>query len=413
MYSDWRCNHIAKPGVAYQIVQANLEVLDGFDKIDLSYALCRFVREVKKLNGEDYPPNTVRELVIMVQMYLHENGIYWKLLDQTEFLSLRNVVDNTMKQRHNDGLGVRQSSNVISLQHENELFEQGVLGEQSPMQLLKTMIYMVGMHCALRGGVEHSKLRRPGFDSQFSIERDERGVERLVYKEDPLQKTNQGGLVCKGSRKVVYVYSASDGRRCPIRLFKKYVSLMPNTSSCKKFYLRCKRKTILNLWYCDQPYGINKIKTAVKDICKEGGLVGHFTNHSLRATCASRMFDQNIPEQIIKEVTGHKSDCVRVYKRTSDHLKEAASKVVSGEIDCKKVKISDDIGSQGFEHVNKTVGDEVKELSYGKMLKNVLKTGGELRKKRFCKLKLKAKHLVSRARRCTIDVNFNMNIVKK
>ena len=29
-------------------------------KSDLCYALCRFVREVKKLNGKEFPPNTVR-----------------------------------------------------------------------------------------------------------------------------------------------------------------------------------------------------------------------------------------------------------------------------------------------------------------------------------------------------------------
>ena len=55
------------------------------------------------------------------------------------------------------------------------------------------------------------------------------------------------------------------------------------------------------MWYCDQPYGINKIRYTVNKICKERGIEGHFTNHSLRATCASRMFEHNVPEQIIKE----------------------------------------------------------------------------------------------------------------
>ena len=70
------------------------------------------------------------------------------------------------------------------------------------MQLLQTMIYMMGMHCALRGGAEHSKLHRPGCNSQFKIERDTHGVEMLVYREDPLQKTNQGGLMSKCKSKV-------------------------------------------------------------------------------------------------------------------------------------------------------------------------------------------------------------------
>ena len=56
--------------------------------------------------------------------------------------------------------------------------------------------------------------------------------------------------------------------------------------------------------------GLNRIKTLVKDVCNKAGLVGKFTNHSLRALCASRMFDNDVPEQIIKEVTGHRSECV-------------------------------------------------------------------------------------------------------
>ena len=61
---------------------------------------------------------------------------------------------------------------------------------------------MMGLHLALHGGVEHQKLRRPGFNSQIRVELDNRGKKHLVYHEDPLQKTNQGGLVCKGTNKV-------------------------------------------------------------------------------------------------------------------------------------------------------------------------------------------------------------------
>ena len=132
-------------------------------------------------------------------------------------------------------------------------------------------------------------------------------MERLVYQEDPLHKTNQGGLLRKGNIKKVYVYPAENVMRCPVRLVKKYVRLLPESKRCSKMYLRVKKVPTACTWYCDQPYGINKIKTTVKVLCKEAGLEGKFTNHSLRATCASRMFDKNVPEQIIKETTGHRS----------------------------------------------------------------------------------------------------------
>ena len=92
----------------------------------------------------------------MIQMFLHERGVFWKLLDESEFRYMRNVLDNTMKERTAQGLGVRQSSSISSLGQEEILFNSGSLGQDSPDQLLRTVIYMLGLHLALRGGVEHN-----------------------------------------------------------------------------------------------------------------------------------------------------------------------------------------------------------------------------------------------------------------
>ena len=99
-----------------------------------------------------------------------------------------------MNERTAIGLGVKQSSDVISLSNENKLFEIGEFGSNNPQQHLNTVIYMVGLYFALQGGVEHQHLRRSGFRSQIEFVTDDRGVERVVYKEDPLQKTMQGGI---------------------------------------------------------------------------------------------------------------------------------------------------------------------------------------------------------------------------
>ena len=63
----------------------------------------------------------------------------------------------------------------------------------------------------------------------------------VIYKEDPLHKRNQGGLLSKGVSKIVHVYPSNNKMCCPVYLFKKYVGLMPNTRSCKKLYLRMKK----------------------------------------------------------------------------------------------------------------------------------------------------------------------------
>ena len=52
-------------------------------------------------------------------------------------------VDNTMKERTAQGSGVTQSCEVISLKPEDRMLPSGALGEESPEQLLSTIIYTV------------------------------------------------------------------------------------------------------------------------------------------------------------------------------------------------------------------------------------------------------------------------------
>ena len=137
----------------------------------------------------------------------------------------------------------------------------------------------------------------------------------------------------------------------------------------------------------------------------------NFTNHSLRASFASRMYDNNVPEQIIKEITGHRSDCVRVYKRTSEHLRQAASSAVSGDSSAKKPKL-ENYEESVVKKVKKEVNSTKKGLTYSQMVLNVIRTRNELRKKRMPRFKITAKNLVKRAKKWTIDLNVNMNFQK-
>ena len=42
-------------------------------------------------------------------------------------------------------------------------------------------------------------------------------------------------------------------------------------------------------------------------MCQEAGIHGKKANHSLRATGATILFNAQVPEKMIKEITGHRS----------------------------------------------------------------------------------------------------------
>jgi hypothetical protein len=304
---------------------------------DVCYSLIRFVSEITKKDGGDYPGRTLYELIIMLQFKLEGKGVYWKLLDGDEFITLRNTVDFLMKERAAKGLGVRNSSLPATLAIQSRLWDLGVLGSDTPEKLRDTLQFLLGYHFALRGGKEHRRLRFPGSEnpSQLSVFMDEDGAECLRYQEDKQTKTDQGGLSKKAHEpKIVYAYGPPDREKNVLYLFKKYVSLCPKSEENDSFFRQPSkaRELLPNLWYTKRPAGFNTLNKTVKKIMTAAKIPGKWTNHSLRSGCATTLHRHNVDEQVIKQITGHRSDAVRDYKRTDlSVLKHAESVLVSGK----------------------------------------------------------------------------------
>ena len=62
----------------------------------------------------------------------------------------------------------------------------------------------------------------------------------------------------------------------------------------------------LLVWFTANAVGKNTLGNTVKKLCSMAGIEGHYTNHSLRATTATRGLVNGIPEKIVMERTGHR-----------------------------------------------------------------------------------------------------------
>ena len=194
------------------------------------------------------------------------------------------------------------------------------------------MVYIVGLHCALRAGKEHRCLHSIPFQSQFQwVREDCNGHFYLRYTEDLGLKTNKGGLKHRQiEAKTVDVYPVPISYRCPVRIIGFYLSVLPQNRTTNAFYLQPLKHFTPTCWFQDSPVGINKLQKTVKVIAEKGGLPGFYTNHSLRATAATRLYHNNLDEQLIQEITGHRSNAVRSYKRTCQDQRKFASKCLAG-----------------------------------------------------------------------------------
>ena len=87
-------------------------------------------------------------------------------------------------------------------------------------QIKKYSTFLDWYHnCGLRAGDEHYDLRRDGPSkmSQFTFRCNSQGARCLVYQEDCITKTNDGGLnSMKKERKIVWIHPSENVMQCPV-----------------------------------------------------------------------------------------------------------------------------------------------------------------------------------------------------
>ncbi|KAK3084649.1 hypothetical protein FSP39_016881 [Pinctada imbricata] len=284
------------------------------------------LQKLRQKTGLNYRPNTLYEIVVSIQHHFRHNGRFINILDDAEFGKLRQILDAKMKEIAKTGLGsMKKQAQIITEKEENEMWEKGVLGTDTGVKLLDTIVYHFELHFALRAGQEHRNLRF-GQASQISLKTSHDGKRYLEYVED-ISKTNNGGL---NSRKIDPKVTRAYGDlvnpdRCIVLMYEKYAKLRP------------KKYPTSTQWYDDVPVGVHSLQKTVGKLCDLCGFEGFYSNHSLRATAATRLYSAGVDEQLISEKTGHRSLALRGYKRTSDEQLEMIDSIVKS----KNVKYSD------------------------------------------------------------------------
>ena len=156
MYREWR---EYRNSHGYAFIHCDLEEKATITAESLKFALCHFIMEVKKINGQDFPGKTLYHIVVCVQFHLECMGFAFKLINDTAFCDLKFTLDNTMKARISQGIGLAtRKSEVITSTDEDLLWSLDLLDIMHPDQLLNTVIYSIGKGFALCAGKEHRAL---------------------------------------------------------------------------------------------------------------------------------------------------------------------------------------------------------------------------------------------------------------
>ncbi len=182
LYREWWYRCCSQPLCPPGILWANIEKPHSLLMGNLQTALCSFVCEVRCKDGKEFPGDMLKQIVIMIQLYLEKQGLNYKLIDDPKMVRFRNTLDNMMKKHAAEGIGHKESSLAIDLEDESELWDKNILGNSDPDQLRDSLFFLLGINFALRVGDEHKNLRAPGFDPQLTVGKDRGGTISAVQR---------------------------------------------------------------------------------------------------------------------------------------------------------------------------------------------------------------------------------------
>ena len=225
--------------------------IEEHEPAELNKVLEQFYAEVKNKNGEDYEPDSLRVMIAALDRHLKDKHYLLSIVKDREFHSFKQVLEVKAKLLQQSGRGKRPNKARNLTKKEDVFWKENKFRCNTPEALVNTMWWLLTQHFGLRGRQEHRKMKM----DDFQLCKDDNGVEFVQYTEGQT-KTRQGGLHTK-TRDFQPRMFAVGGERCPVALFKQFVSRRPqNMKTTGAFYLSIKtnRKPDDNLWFKVQSF---------------------------------------------------------------------------------------------------------------------------------------------------------------
>lgn len=126
---------------------------------DMNKLLALFFLSVKKTDGTDYEPGSLKGMQGSFERHLKERGYTTSLVTSIHFEKSRAALASKQKQLKKRGKGNKpKAAQALTDEERNTLYTSRQLGTHSPMALINTIWLNLTIHFGLRGVDEHRKL---------------------------------------------------------------------------------------------------------------------------------------------------------------------------------------------------------------------------------------------------------------
>nr|CAH7752589.1 unnamed protein product [Callosobruchus chinensis] len=226
---------------------------------ELGTALCLFVKELRKPNGDDYAPDTLYYLCLGIQYYLGQNQRHENIFFDEIFDGFTDCLDLFAKKFC--ALYDDESHFIVTRVEEEHLWETKQLGCYSPYVLLNTLIYFNTKYYYRSTVDEHAEL---SFCHILKSSKRYSKANSVLLRFYPKSR--------KTGDKRVYeqLENPSDPLRCPVKLYAFYLSKCPESVKNRfdMMYLTPEKHCLSDspLWYSTTPLSKQKLEKMVNRV---------------------------------------------------------------------------------------------------------------------------------------------------
>jgi len=127
-------------------------------KQELNGTLERFLAEVRKSDGSEYEPDSLRTMLAALDRHLRQAGAKFSIIKDREFDECRKTLNGRAVVLREGGLGKKMKADVLTLEEEEQLWTKDVLGGNNAVSLNHTVFFMLSQQFGTRGCQEHHQL---------------------------------------------------------------------------------------------------------------------------------------------------------------------------------------------------------------------------------------------------------------
>ncbi|MBN3305878.1 ZMYM4 protein, partial [Amia calva] len=249
---------------------------------ELSYGLCRFIRELRRPNGEHYTPDSIFYLCLGIQQHLFENGRIENIFTDVFYSRFTLEITKMLKDWKPT---VLPSGYLHSRVEEEYLWECKQLGAYSPIVLLNTLLFFNTKLFQLKTIPQHLRLSfahvmRCTRTAPANTPGNTPGIAKTTCLRffPPAAKREPAGAALGKRRleegleeEVMEMPENTDNPlRCPVRLYEFYLSKCSDSVKQRTdvFYLQPERSCVPNspLWYSGLPLDPATLETMLTRI---------------------------------------------------------------------------------------------------------------------------------------------------